>query len=94
MVGFFPDLRTEMVASSSSSKTIRTFFPISSLRIVVAGRPTIRSAVSAATISASGVEWLTQDCRLEIAVIGRCVLVPFEVDLPEKGQPAKSASAY
>eukprot|EP00971_Amphidinium_carterae_P020983 414114-Amphidinium_carterae.1 len=35
----------------------------------IAGRPTNLSAVSAATISASGVEWLTQVCRLETAAI-------------------------
>eukprot|EP00971_Amphidinium_carterae_P183476 3641715-Amphidinium_carterae.1 len=65
----------------------------------IAGSPTNLSAVSAATISASGVEWLTHVCRLETAAIGTCVYFPIiakytpDVDLAENGHPAKSASA-
>eukprot|EP00971_Amphidinium_carterae_P168997 3347785-Amphidinium_carterae.1 len=66
--------------------------------MVVAGSPTSLRVVSAATISASGVEWLTHDYLFEIAVMGRWVLESFNakytpgVDLPENGHPVKSAA--
>eukprot|EP00971_Amphidinium_carterae_P241843 4802082-Amphidinium_carterae.1 len=59
----------------------------------IAGNPT---NLSAATISASGVEWLMHVCRLETAAIGTCVYFPIiakhtpDVDLAENGHPAKS----
>ena len=64
------------------------------------GIPTIRKAKAVATISASGVLWLTHPCLLETPVIGQLVLGPMHtkckplVDLCDSVQPAKSASAY
>ena len=67
---------------------------------VVAGNPHCRRAYVAATSSASGVLWLTQDCRLLIPERGKQVCGPImdkkrpDVERWVAVHPAKSASAY
>ena len=67
---------------------------------VVAGNPHCRRAYVAATSSASGVLWLTQDCRLQIPERGKQVCGPImdrkrpDVERWVAVHPAKSASAY
>ena len=59
----------------------------------------VRNATSAATISASGVEWETQVCRLDCPCSGNLVSGPSrqrytrEVERAVLVHPAKSASA-
>ena len=65
-----------------------------------AGRPSVLTATSAATISASGVLWDTHDCFLLTPFSGKKVFGPViamntpVVDLEVSWHPAKSASAY
>ena len=67
---------------------------------VVAGNPHCRRAYVAATSSASGVLWLTQDWRLLIPERGKQVCGPImdrkrpDVERWVAVHPAKSASAY
>ena len=64
------------------------------------GNPMVRMVQSAATSSASGVEWLTHDCLLLCPDIGKNEFDPRmaknmpDVDRWDCVHPAKSASAY
>ena len=97
-MGFFPDLQTWIIVSLSSlNSTVASLPRILSHRIR-AGSPTVRNAKSAATISASGVEWLTHACFFEMAVnmnlvSGPCISKQTPLVLRESDSPAKSASA-
>ena len=99
MVGFFPLRMTAIIAWLSSWKTIWGSFPATIRHKSTTGTPIVRSAKSAATISASGVEWLTHPCRLLAPATGNRVCLPWitmwapEVERRESSQPAKSASA-
>ena len=100
IVLFFPDLMTVIAVSLSSLEIIRTFRPRTVSQKSKAGRPTILSAALAATNSASGVEYATQPCFLEIACIGKKLFGPLstkkmpEVDLRLSLSEARSASEY
>jgi hypothetical protein len=67
-------------------------------RIVNTGRPSKRTDISKAIISASVVEWLTADCFLQKADTGAIVLGPAnatkhpDVLFESRRSPAKSAS--
>jgi hypothetical protein len=66
MVGFLPVVNTEMAVMLSSIMTGVISLPANFSHSWSAGSASCRMAKSAATISASGVEWLTQVCLFEI----------------------------
>ena len=99
IVGLRPDLTTPIMPWLSSWNNNLGDLPVKVSQILNAGKPIVRSVTSAATISASGVEWLTHPCRLLPPDNGKRVCFPCmciwdpDVDLKVCAQPAKSASA-
>ena len=63
---FFPEIMTLMAVVLSSMNLAFMLLPHNVSQSCRAGRASVLMAKSAATISASGVEWLTHDCLLEI----------------------------
>ena len=100
IVGFLPERTTPITPWLSSWNNNLGDESVSVSQILSAGRPIVRRVTSAATISASGVEWLTHPWRLLPPANGNRVRFPWiciwepEVDLNDCAHPAKSASAY
>ena len=66
IVGFLPVcMILIMVWLSSWKYSMGSGLPISTAHRSRVGKPSLKIAASAATISASGVEWLTAPCRLD-----------------------------
>ena len=93
-------LRSILMHASLSSSTLTTMGrPSNTSHKVTPGIPSVRSAKSNATTSASGVLWETHVWRFEHEFKGKKVLGPWmhrntpDVDLAVSTQPAKSASA-
>ena len=93
-----PALHTVMHVSLPSMNLHTTFLPSRRSQSSRLGSPSVRTARSAATSSASGVLWLTQVCLLLVAVNGMKVFgARMHAKMPDvlrlvSWQPAKSAS--
>ena len=100
MVGFFPDWMTEIAVVLSSLNSTCSFRRNNTSQRKRAGRPSDRTAVSAATSSASGVLCETQVCLLLMPVSGKRLLGPTMqrkmpvVERYDPTSPARSASEY
>jgi hypothetical protein len=98
LIVVFPVFIVVMAVVLSSMKRAWSFLPNNASHKVSPGMAETRMAWSAATSSASGVEWDTHDCRFETAARGKKVFlarmhVKAPVVLrPVSLHPAKSAS--